>query len=203
MTRPSGPSLGGSSDRPTSCVAAPRPAGVSLLLADLLKAMGGRLAPLAAGLVGPDDTRAAMRAEDLLSDAMLTELLQRAAVIAPDPRAVVSTWALSYFETVLPPLLSAAILLDRMPRVRLDEVRFIRAPNGHIAALQTFGDQPASPHDRLAALLDHLAALIELITAGGVVTARVLWSNAGHIFEAFLTMLESTKTADRRKLEDA
>jgi ferric iron reductase protein FhuF len=182
--------------------ASARPGGG--FVADLANAMGGRLAHFAAGLVGPDECRVAVRAEYLLGDAMLHRLLEHAAqtASAPNPRAVVSKWALGYFETVLPPLLSAAILLDRMPRLRLDEVGFILAPGGQIAALQVFGDRRGSADDRLAALVDHLACFVELVAARGIVTARVLWSNAGHIFEAFLTMLESA-AADRHQLEGA
>ena len=113
-----------------------------------------------------------------------------------DPRAVFSNWASYYFKTVLPPLLTANIMLDRVPRVDLDQVAFVIAPNLRVHVLKVGGDvadlRPYDAHGRFDSLvMTHLTPFIDLVARRSGVTERVLWSNAGTVFDTFLGMIES------------
>ena len=165
------------------------------LLSALGAAMAGDLSRFVPGLAGPTDPRPAWPAARLLDGAMMDGIMGLFAgkVERADPRAVVSVWSLSYFTAVLPPLLSAIILLDRLPAIALDEVAFIVAPDLRVQALKVAVEAPGAGNgqDRFGPLVwSHLAPVIELIAARSPVTRRVLWSNAGHVFEAFLRMLD-------------
>lgn len=166
------------------------------LLSALGGAMGGDLARFLPGLSGAGDPRLAWPASRLLDGAMMDAMMGLFAgtVGRADPRAVVSVWSLSYFTAVLPPLLSAIILLDRSPAIGLDDVGFVVAPDWRVQALKVTVEAQgaATGPDRFGPLVwSHLAPLIDLIAARSPVTRRVLWSNAGHVIEAFLGMLDA------------
>jgi ferric iron reductase protein FhuF len=171
------------------------------LLADLAAALPGDLARFTAGLAGPADPRAGTRADALLDGAMLADIVARfeARFGATDRRAIVSMWASIYFAAALPPLLAANILLGVEPQLGLDHVAFIVARNFRIDALRIgqgvrrLADAEADTRfDRL--ILGHLAPFIDLVAERGGVTRRLLWSNAGNVFEAFCRRLEGVAT---------
>ena len=179
------------------------------LLADLKAVMPGGLAQFAPGLVGPDDPRQSIQADRILDREMVAAILARFDTKdgKPDLRAVVSVWVSSYLMAVLPPLLAANILLDRVPQTGLGEVAFIPSPDLRIGALRVAredaGLEGADVFSRFDSIVRaHLAPFIELAAGRGQVTQRVLWSNAGHVFEAFLGKIESA-AAGRQGLADA
>jgi len=104
-------------------------------------------------------------------------------------------WASIYFTDSLPPLLTANILLDVAPVLDLDQVAFIMAPSLRIQALkigETLVPLAKAWSGRFDGLiLAHLAPFVDLVADRGGVTRRVLWSNAGNVFEAFSRKLES------------
>ncbi len=167
------------------------------LLADLRAVLTGDLARFNAGLAGPADPRAAIGAEALLDAPMLANIIARfeAKFGATDRRAILSMWTLIYFSTALPPLLAANILLGVEPALCLDRVTFIIAPNFRIDAVR-IGAEVRRLHDAEAGgrfdrlIGDHLVPFIDLVADRGGVTRRVLWSNAGNVFEAFCALLE-------------
>jgi ferric iron reductase protein FhuF len=66
------------------------------------------------------------------------------------------------------------------------------ASDGRIATLKLGQNEllAQTGADRFHGLVDgHLAPFIDRVARRGGVTPRVLWSNTGHIFEAFLTMI--------------
>lgn len=129
---------------------------------------------------------------------VLDEIRRRAIVArfgATDPRAVISMWASAYFTDTLPPLLAANVLFDLAPRLDAGRVSFNMAPTLRIRSLKigpklvSFAD--CSIGTRFAGLLSaHLAPLVELVSDRGGVTSRVLWSNIGNVFEAFMRKLD-------------
>lgn len=107
-----------------------------------------------------------------------------------------SMWASTYFTDVLPPLLAANIILNVEPSLEIDRVAFVMAPSLRIQALRIDDDlvslegrNALSRFDSL--IFRHLTPLIKLRAVRGRVTSRVLWSNAGNVFEAFSRKLEA------------
>jgi len=167
------------------------------LLAELRAVLTGELARFNAGLAGPADPRGGIGADALLDAPMLADIIARfeAKFGATDRRAIVSMWASIYFAAALPPLLAANILLGVEPALGLDDVTFIIAPNFRIDALRIGTEvrrlddaQTGGRFDRLIG--DHLVPFIDLVADRGGVTRRLLWSNAGNVFEAFCRRLE-------------
>ena len=122
----------------------------------------------------------AVATKDLLDAPMLARVLGDT---AHDRRAVVSVWALEAFETVLPPVVAGAVLLGRVPgaepswAIRDGGVTGLRVrvwTEGRFAEFATTVLEP----------------FVALVARRGGVSTRVLWSNAGHIVEAFTGMLE-------------
>lgn len=117
---------------------------------------------------------------DLLDRTMLARVL---GAESWDRRAVVSLWALEAFEALLPPVVAAAVLLGRVPRI---DVQWAIGEGG-VTGMRTGGWHEESFAVFAAAVLRPFVAIV---AERGGVSERVLWSNAGHIVEAFLGMLE-------------
>lgn len=110
----------------------------------------------------------------------------------PEARAVASQWSKLYFSRLLVPAAAAAIALDwRLPlapkhvRVALDEQGGVTA-----FALQHAGKAcpPLDADERFGFLGDeHLPAVIDSIARVSGLTRRVLWSNAGNLFETVVS----------------
>ena len=155
--------------------------------------LAGELERFRAGLCGAHDTRPAVAQEALLGPGARDAILARydARFGRTDPRATMSMWASAYFTDALPPLLAANILLDVSPRLDADAVSYVMAPSLRIAALR-IGPAllPVAGEARFDGLLrGHLVPLVALMAARGGITQRVLWSNVGNVFEAFLGKL--------------
>ena len=169
----------------------------------------GELERFRAGLCGAHDTRPAIAQDALLGPGDVGAILSRydARFGRTDPRAAMSMWASAYFTDTVPPLLAANILLDVSPRLEAGAVSFVMAPSLRIRALRIGPElvplAGTAPDARFASLLrGHLAPLIALVAERGGVTRRVLWSNVGNVFEAFLRKLEAMD-ATRPGLADA
>ncbi len=169
----------------------------------------GELERFRTGLCGAHDPRPAIAQAALLGPGDVAAILARydARFGRTDPRAAMSMWASAYFTDTLPPLLAANILLDVSPRLEAGAVSFVMAPSLRIQALRIGPElvplAGAGPDARFAGLVGgHLAPLIALVAARGGVTRRVLWSNVGNVFEAFLRKLDAID-ASRPGLGDA
>lgn len=156
-------------------------------------------------LVSAEDARPSLRGADLLDPAVLTGQLDRFArtFAEPEPRAVASIWAKQHFAMLVVPTLAASIVLDLVLPVALDTIAVIPDEGGLTRALKLHGDPAGdagvrAPADRFGALIDgHLAPLIGALAAVSGVAPRVLWSNAGNIFEFVVRRTEGLAPAGR------
>ena len=109
--------------------------------------------------------------------------------------AIYSIWSKWYFSFVLPPLVCAAILLDKLPPFRLSDIRLGLAPDYKIDQVAMAGATglplPSGLEGRFRPLIDgNIAPFIEIWHRRTRVSRRVLWSNAGTLFEGVLRHLE-------------
>ncbi|WP_164632700.1 siderophore-iron reductase FhuF [Rhodopseudomonas sp. WA056] len=165
-------------------------------------------ASFAGSLVGPEDPRPALPADALLVSPHRSLIHNRFAKRFDqfDERATHSIWMKWYLNVVLPPVLLADVCLGRSVAIGLDEVHFVMAEDGRVAAVQigheSFQTGEQDPFERLRSLIfDHLAPLIDLLTARTKLTRRVCWSNAGNTFEAMLRRIEQVAGPSRRLAE--
>jgi ferric iron reductase protein FhuF len=162
------------------------------LLAQLLT---GPLARYAETLLSPGTPCDAMPGERLLDPDLLTEAMERFGrrYAGPvDRRACASVWAKHHFAAWLVPGLAVNLLRDHDLPLALREVEVVLAPEGQTAALRlTRSGRMVDPLDRFATLRDgHLAPLIAAASRAGGITPRVLWSNAGNVFENVVRTVE-------------
>lgn len=157
------------------------------------------IASYADRLALPDDTREAVHASDLLGPAMLRAIEARfvARFGTVDMRIVVSIWSKWHFSGTLVPVLAANLLLDRALPLALDDVAYVIANDGRTAAIRIAHEGSpivtTDPFERLAPIVfGHLEPLIALLSTHGGVTRRLLWSNAGNLFDALLRKLEGS-----------
>ena len=164
------------------------------LVEDLKKALPLDFAGFGGGLAtsGP-----ALRPDELLTPAMIAEILKwfDARLGPTDRRAALSIWTGWHFQAVLPSIMAANIFLDRSPALDLNAVGIILSVDLKAVGLKIGPRVNAvddhDEHSRFAGLLDaYLGPLIKMLARRGAITERVLWSNAGHIFEAFLGKIE-------------
>lgn len=166
------------------------------LAADLSNAFTGDLAHLRDRLVFG-------HWEDSLSLAEILTAEQQAAIVdafcsehgQTPALAVMSIWSKWYFGMVLPPYISANIVLGRMPACGVDDIRLILQPDCKISAAVVTGVTPVQalplPGCALEPLVDRLVApFIERYHQQTGVTRRVLWSNAGTLIEGVVRHLE-------------
>lgn len=155
----------------------------------------GRLARFGEALAFAGDARTWLSGDDFLQAHTLGRLQAcfRPQFAAADPRGLASVWSKQYFQRLLPPLLCAALAGYRLP-LRFESLWVAVDEQGMPLALRLphRGEPflPDDPEARFAVLLDdHLAPLIEALRAASGLSAKVLWSNAGNYFEAFLRHL--------------
>lgn len=127
----------------------------------------------------------------------LSKLLDLYAVHYPggDMRAVASLWAKSHFETLLVPFLALSLISGRTVNVDLTAIGCTFASDGttrHIHLSDV--DQPLDAEDFFSpfrSLIDgHLLPLVGALSVAGGVSHRVLWSNAGNLFEGVVRRIE-------------
>lgn len=161
------------------------------------------LAPLYTGpfasyrdvLVTAVDPRPAVAVSRLLEPECLEPVLQRFSPqhAGQDRRALASQWSKYYLVKLIPPVVAAALVLNRRLPVRLDEVQVVLNPQGLPEAFklagegETFGRCPQDPFERFSHLLDtHLQPFVQRLAGQVKLSPKVLWSNAGNYFEWFL-----------------
>lgn len=149
------------------------------------------LKPFADGVVGADDPRPIWHPDELLSDAHRAAMIRRfdGRYGTTDPRAVVSIWSAWYFTTVLPGIVGLSLFGDMTLDLSLDALRFVVSEDQRVAAVRVASAPIPSPRgpDRFRSMIeDHLGPFVELVAERGHVSRRVVWSNAGSTFDAFL-----------------
>ncbi|MBD9399582.1 siderophore-iron reductase FhuF [Pseudomonas sp. PDM11] len=147
-------------------------------------------------LVLHDDPRPSVPLRELLSAEGLPALLARfgEAYADGDRRALLSQWSKHYFVRLIPPVVAAALVLNRRLPLDLDDIEVV-LDEEHLPQAFKLRDAggsftPDDPFERFAHLQhDHLAPLIQAFTAQVKIAPKVLWSNAGNYFEWILTAL--------------
>lgn len=147
-------------------------------------------------LVLADDPRPSVPLAELLSPEGLPELLARFAPQQPggDRRALVSEWSKHYFVKLIPPVVAAALVLNRRLPLHIDEIEVVLDAR-HMPQAFKLRDagEPFTPGDafeRFAHLHDdNLQPFIQALTSQVKIAPKVLWSNAGNYFEWLLTAL--------------
>lgn len=155
----------------------------------------GPLARYAETLLPPDAPGDAMPGARLLDPDILAEAITRFGrryAGAADRRACASVWTKHHFAAWLAPGLAVNLLHDVDLPLGLREVQVVLAPEGHTAALRlTRSHGRVDPRDRFATLREgHLAPLIAAASRAGGISPRVLWSNAGNVFESVVRTVE-------------
>jgi len=113
-----------------------------------------------------------------------------------DQRALASIWANHYFMCLLPPVISAALLLNQRLPLQIEQLMIVVDADGLPQAFKLAGQgerfqTPPGPFGRFEHLLeDNLQPFIQALSRHTKLSPRVLWSNAGNYFEAWLGQLQ-------------
>lgn len=135
---------------------------------------------------------------DLVDPERLAELLARFGNLrypGGDRRAVASLWAKQHFATLLPPFLAIALLAGHEVDVSIDTIGCIFSDEGVTQSihLRDAGKPTASADafQRFLPLMDeHLVPVITALAAVSGVSRKVLWSNAGNMFDFIVRRVE-------------
>ena len=162
-----------------------------MTIAEFAPLFSGRLAEYADCFVRQAETPAPVPGVMLADRAFIAgqvELFTQAHYPGGDRRAAASMWSKAHFATLLPPFMALTLLLQRSVDLRLGSIGCTFGPDGalrHIHLADTGRTQPAPMGEaRFEGLTDgHLSPLIAALSAAGGVSKRVLWSNAGNVFD--------------------
>lgn len=135
---------------------------------------------------------------DLASPARLGTLLTRYGGMrypGGDRRAVASLWAKQHFATLLPPFLAITLLAEHEIDVGLSAIGCSFSDEGVTRSIHlTDAGRPAAPREpfqRFLPLIDgHLTPSISALASTSGVSRRVLWSNAGNMFDFIVRRIE-------------
>jgi ferric iron reductase protein FhuF len=108
-----------------------------------------------------------------------------------DRRAVASLWAKHHIAALLPPFLALSLIAEREIDLGLDAIGCTFAGDGVTTRIHLRdAGRPAAPAGAFARFLPlidgHLEPLITALAAVSSVSRKVLWSNAGNMFD-FIT----------------
>jgi ferric iron reductase protein FhuF len=167
------------------------------ILASLLT---GPLARYATTLLPPEAACDAIPGLRLLQPVVLEDALAhfgRRYAAPPDRRACASLWFKHHVAPWLVPGLAANLLLDLDLPLALREVDVVLSTERQTVALRLPGPgRGVDAADRFATLREHhLAPLIGTLAAVGGIAPRVLWSNAGNVFENVVRQVETLAPA--------
>jgi len=161
---------------------------MTLSVLDPLRA--GPLAPYLQKLLPPGAECDAIPGTELLRPDVLTAAVARFGqryAGGADRRAVASLWLKHHLAAWLVPGLALNLLRDHDLPLSLDDIGVVLAPEGHTAAIRLGGPGTrleAGGLDRFATLTErHVAPLVAVLSCLTGTTPRVLWSNAGNVFE--------------------
>lgn len=158
----------------------------------------GDLAAYGDRFVLASDVAAPSPGSDLVDAGRLAQLLSRFGdrrYPGADRRAVASLWAKQHVATLLPPFLAIALLAEHEVDVSIDAIGCTFSDDGvtQLIHLRNAGRPavPADPYERFTPLMDgHLAPLIAAVAAVSGVSRKVLWSNAGNMFDFIARRVE-------------
>jgi ferric iron reductase protein FhuF len=108
---------------------------------------------------------------------------------APDPRVVATQWSKIYFSTLLPAVLLPCLLHDWHLPLSPQKMGIRISTAGAVSGfeLPSPGGHRNLPEGELGRfdflVIHHLRPVIEMLAAATPLPAKVLWSNAGNVFE--------------------
>lgn len=171
---------------------------------------GGDLARFREVLVLRGDPRDAMAGADFLKPQILEGLMERfrPEFVGEDRRGLASLWSGNYFVRLIPPVVAAALLLNRRLPLEMEQLEIVVDTKGVPVAFrladqgEEFSTTPQNPFERFQHLIeDNLAPFIQALSLSSGLPEKVLWSNAGNYFEWTLGQL-ATQTATPALLAD-
>jgi ferric iron reductase protein FhuF len=112
-----------------------------------------------------------------------------------DRRAIASLWAKQHFATLLPPFLALALIAELEINIDINAIGCTFSADGVTKRihLRDAGRRamPADAFARFQPLIDgHLEPLIRSLAAASGVSRKVLWSNAGNMFDFITRRIE-------------
>lgn len=158
----------------------------------------GDLAVYGDRFVLASDMPPASPGSDLVDAERMAQLLSRFAeqrYPGADRRAVASLWAKQHFATLLPPFLAIALVAEHDIDVCIEAIGCTFSSDGVTQRIHLRdAGKPAAPADpfaRFLPLMDgHLAPLISMVAAASGISRKVLWSNAGNMFDFIVRRIE-------------
>lgn len=111
----------------------------------------------------------------------------------PDARAVATQWSKTYFATLLPAVLLPLLMKGWRLPLHPEKMGIRLAPDGAVCGFDLPGIEPAqaTPADPFTVydflIEDHLRPVIETIASASSLSQKVLWSNAGNVFENIIS----------------
>ncbi|MFE1600437.1 siderophore-iron reductase FhuF [Methylobacterium sp. ID0610] len=109
-----------------------------------------------------------------------------------DRRSLVSLWSQSYLAALIIPCVTALLCLDRVLPVALEVTGFELAPDAALSRFVVPAEAPAGCRacPRFATLItDHFETFVDLCAGHDGLSPRVLWGNAGVMFDFTLREL--------------
>lgn len=199
-------------DRQASPAAAPQPPAddaPSELLGELDDLLIGDLARFRHVLVATQTPGAVISGQAFIQGQTLSTLMARfrPQFASADQRGLASIWFNQYLARLLPPVISAALLLDLRLPLHIEQLAISVDAQGLPVTFKLPGGGqpmgvPGNPFERFAHLLDdNLRPLIEALCALTGGSPRVFWGNAGNYFEAWLGQLSKRITQPERLIE--
>lgn len=107
----------------------------------------------------------------------------------PDPRVVATQWSKTYFSTLLPAALLPCLLHDWSLPLAPATIGLQLSPAGAVSGFTLSSEggcrnPPEMTAGRFDSLVEeHLRPVIDMLAAATPLPAKVLWSNAGNVFE--------------------
>lgn len=162
----------------------------------------GSLEPYADTLVLPGEKPGAFPLPELIAGAALDAALDRVAAHfgGEDRRALASLFSIHYVHILMPVAVVAHLVLGRHLPVALPDLAIILdedgLPDHFVLPREGHVDAGNDPFARFAPLIfDHLEPVFAALAARSGLSPKVLWTNAGNLFEAILRELEGKGAA--------
>lgn len=151
-------------------------------------------------LVLEDDPRPAVPLRTLLTPEVFSSVLDRFGAQYPgsDRRGLASVWSKYYFIKLIPPVVTASLMLDHRLPLRFEQLQVMLDEQGMPLGFklpdpgQRWAPAPTDAFQRFDELIEgHLRPFIDTVATLTRLSPKVLWSNAGNYFEWLLGLLAS------------
>ncbi|MFG1478728.1 siderophore-iron reductase FhuF [Xanthobacter sp. V4C-4] len=168
------------------------------MLQSLAPLFHGALAPYADTLVLPGEKPGAIPLPALIAPARFDAALERVAAHfgGEDRRALASLFSIHYVHILMPVVVVAGLVLGRALPVAAEALSVVLDEDGlpdHFVLPHEGEDAVGGdPFSRFQPLVfDHLEPVFAALSARSGLSPKVLWTNAGNLFEAIVRELES------------